>query len=199
MKIELLPSLLIGKGLHRECFSHPQNENLCIKVVVNGNQRETIREQTYYKFLQNRNIEWNHLPKFYGNIVTSIGEGAVFDIIRDDSGDISKSLKHYLNSEYELPLIKDDLVKALNEFKHDLLAQNIITMSIKPQNLLYQRLGRNGRIYLVDNIGNSDLFPISSYSRFFGKRKILRKWNNFRHFIDSKHYHPLIEQIINSI
>ena len=80
---------MIGKGLHRECFIHPEDINKCIKVVVNGNQQETEREQSYYKFLQKKKIAWDMLPKFYGNIETNMGLGAVFDLIRDHNGQVS--------------------------------------------------------------------------------------------------------------
>jgi hypothetical protein len=49
--IALSSETMIGKGLHRECFIHPDDDNKCIKVVVNGNQQETDREQSYLQSL----------------------------------------------------------------------------------------------------------------------------------------------------
>ena len=50
--VTLDKSNLAGKGLHRECYKHPENENLCIKVTVHGNNIETLREMKYYKHLE---------------------------------------------------------------------------------------------------------------------------------------------------
>lgn len=49
---------LIGKGLHRKCYPHPENKNLCIKVALSENQRETRREK---KILQASAKEKNFL------------------------------------------------------------------------------------------------------------------------------------------
>lgn len=186
--ITLHPDMMIGKGLHRECFVHPDNNNLCIKVVTNGNQQETQREQSYYNLLDKKNITWDMLPKFHGNIKTNMGSGAVFDLIRDHDNNTAKTLGHYLKDEELLQENYDYILSALQELKHYLISQNIITMSIKPKNLLFQKQkDGQGKVYIVDNIGNSDLIAISSYSYYFGKKKILRKWINFKNFL-IKHY-----------
>ena len=39
------------------------------------------------------------LPEFYGNIETSPGAGAVFDLVRDYTGQISQPLERYLSDE----------------------------------------------------------------------------------------------------
>lgn len=186
--INLAAEMMVGKGLHRECFAHPDNDNLCIKIVTNGNQQETQREQSYYKLLDKKDISWTMLPKFYGNLKTNMGNGAVFDLIRDHDSNTAKTLEHYLKDNALLQENHEDILNALQELKRYLIDQNIITMSIKPKNLLFQKQKNDrGKIYIVDNIGNSDLISISSYSYYFGKKKILRKWNNFKNFL-VKHY-----------
>lgn len=178
--ITLQPSMMIGKGLHRECFTHPNNSNLCIKVVVNGNQKETTREQGYYKFLERRKIAWNMLPKFHNNIETNMGPGAVFDLIRDYNGNISNSLEYYLNDKVFTDTNRSNLLLALDKLKVYLLENNIITMPIKSKNILYQiQENTSGTLYVVDNIGNADFFPLATYLPSFGRKKILRRWNRF--------------------
>ncbi|RLA48020.1 MAG: hypothetical protein DRR06_00870 [Gammaproteobacteria bacterium] len=178
--IEINSSALIGKGLHRECYVHPQDKNLCIKVAVNENIKETQREQKYYRFLKRKNICWDMLPKFYGNIDTNMGSGAVFDMIRNHDASVSKTLEHYLDSNENTESHYAGLVQSLALLKAYLLTENIITMTIKPKNILYQELdAENGRLFIVDNIGNSDLLPICNYSKRLGNKKILRKWQRF--------------------
>lgn len=199
--IELNKSDMIGKGWHRECFIHPENNKLCLKVVVSGDHKETEREQSYYRLLQKRNISWNMLPKFHGNTETNFGSGAIFDLIRDESGDVAKTVEYYLNDDELLQNMHEHIQSALIDLKNYLIDQNIITMSIKPKNLLYQKKnGLQGRIYIVDNIGNSDLLPISSYSRYFGQRKLIRKWKKFQLLLMKSYPHsPLVINIAKNI
>ena len=178
--ITLSPDTMIGKGLHRECFVHPEDNNRCIKVVTNGNQQETEREQGYYQLLEKKGISWDKLPRVYGNIDTNMGPGAVFELIRDPDGQVSKSLEQYLADKDYVEKHRNQLLGALDELKEYLLKYNIITMPIKPKNILYQQQNdAPGILYIIDNIGNANLIPIDSYIPFFGNRKILRRWNRF--------------------
>ena len=178
--IELKPETMIGKGLHRECYVHPDNPDRCIKVVVLRGEEETRREQAYYKFLQKRQITWEMLPKFYGVEATSMGPGAVFDLIRDADGEVGKTFEYYFESAELTEKNLIGLLTSLQALKIYLFSQNIITMSIKPKNIIYQRQDeRSGVAVIIDNIGNSDAIPLASYCRTFGKIKMTRKWNKF--------------------
>jgi hypothetical protein len=180
--IELNPRALVGKGLHRECFVHPGNPALCIKIVVAGSGNENRREQGYYAELADQGISWEMLPEFYGLVETNLGEGAVFDLIRDYDGRISLTLRHYLASEQLTSLHGDALRDALKELKGYLLQHLIITMTLKPKNILFQMDSpATGKLVIVDNIGNSDFIPVVKYSSRLAKWKISRKWRRFEH------------------
>lgn len=178
--IELQTEGMIGKGLHRECYVHPDDANKCIKVVVLRGEEETKREQAYYKLLQKQKIDWTLLPKFYGVVPTSMGEGAVFDLIRDANGEVGKTLEHYLESSILTEQNQQGLLQAIRALKTYLIEQNVMTMTIKPKNIVYQRQSdKEGKAIIIDNIGNSDIIPISSHCRYFGRKKIQRKWDRF--------------------
>jgi len=182
--IELDKKLLIGKGWHRECYQHPENPNLCIKVVVNGGPEESLREQAYYKHLTKRNISWSLLPKFLGNVETGLGEGAVFEIIRDYDDEISQPLTTFLEDEQLLSENHKAVCAALIQLREYMLSQRIISMPIKPKNILLQRVRvQEFNAYVIDNIGNSELFPVSSYIPILAKKKILRRWTRFKTLI----------------
>ncbi len=171
---------MIGKGLHRECYSHPQDQNLCIKIAVNENVKETRREQKYYRLLKKRQICWDMLPKYYGNMDTNLGSGAVFEMIRNHDGSVSKTLEFYLKSIQQTERCYSGLASAFFALKKYLLNEQIITMTIKPKNVLYQEINDDaGKLIIVDNIGNSDYIPIANYSKTLGDRKIKRKWYRF--------------------
>ena len=182
--IQIHSTDLIGKGLHRECFSHPQDNSLCVKIAVNENITETRREQSYYRLLESRKVSWAMLPKFHGNIDTNMGSGAVFDMIRNPDGAVSKTLEFYLRSIEESRRHYSDLLSAFVALKDYLLKEQIITMTIKPKNIVYQESGEErGKLFIVDNIGNSDYLPLCNYSKMFGSKKIRRKWQRFENSI----------------
>ena len=55
--------------------------------------------------------------------------------------------------------------------------------ALKPKNISCKKMDSGSfRLFVVDNIGNSDFIPICNYSKYFAKKKILRKW---KHFEDS--------------
>lgn len=197
--LELSVATLVGKGLHREVHVHPDDDSKCVKVVVLRGEEETRREQAYYRFLQRRNIDWNSLPQFYGNEETNMGPGAVFDLIRDDDGQVSKTLAFYLDNLSSTPELVESIGQALIKLKWDLLEQNIITMTLKPKNMVVQKYRDTLRCLIIDNIGNSDIIPISSYVRFLGKKKIERKWAKFKQSLKRDDSQQQIEVICKRI
>ena len=120
------------------------------------------------------------IPRYYGDVDTSLGTGSVFDLIMDQNGTVSKSLAYYLSSNKETEKYGDSLFKSLDLLKDYLLQNRIIAMDIKHYNILCQK-AESGifRSFLIDNIYNSELIPISTYSPYFAKHKILRKWQRF--------------------
>lgn len=173
-------SNLIGVGLHRKCYVHPENENLCIKVGYNSNPKEDKREISYYNSLKRRSISWTMLPKYYGKEETNLGEGTVFDLIRDEDGSVSKTLEYYLDQGRE-DVKRSDLIAALENLKDYLLNELILTMTIKPKNIVYQKNNDgSGKLIIVDNIGTSEFIPLCKFSSTLAKKKILRKWGKFK-------------------
>ncbi len=178
--IELDTRALIGKGLHRECFVHPEDPARCIKIVVSGSGNENRREQAYYAELTRRGVSWDMLPRFYGLVSTNLGEGAVFDAIRDYDNRISFTLGHYLSSEQLTRLHGPALRMALDRLKAYLLEYRIITMTLKTKNILFQLTGENtGKLVIIDNIGNSDFIPLANHIPRLARWKIQRKWRRF--------------------
>lgn len=186
--IELNPTAIIGKGLHRECFIHPDDPGRCIKIVVAGNSNENRREAKYYTRLARRGISWEMLTRFHGLVQTNLGEGAIFELVRDDDGQVSNTLAHYLESEQLTALHGSVICDALAQLRAYLLHHSIITMTLKTKNILFQRTGRDsGRLVIVDNLGNSDFIPVANYSAFLARRKIRRKWRRFEKDIRSQY------------
>lgn len=178
--LNLEPEALVGKGLHRECYEHPEDPALCVKVVVAGDSNENRREARYYRMLSRRGISWNMLTRFHGLVETSLGEGALFDLVRDFNGDVSHQLDYYLDGQR----YAKDVSRCLGDMKAYLLENRIVTMTLKPKNILYQRLSEDtGKLVIVDNVGNTDFVPLSNYIPILGRRKMVRKWRRLEHLL----------------
>ena len=193
--ITLTEDTFIGRGSHRACHIHPENPNRCIKIGE-INSKESLRERKCYRLLQKRDISWDALSRFYGLVDTNLGTGAVFDLIRDYDGKISKNLDYYLekyseNTE-ENRLQRDSLygeiTHSIKQLKVDLLANKILVRSLLGENILFKKISENqGRLVIIDNIGNSDFLPICDFVGFFAKKKIQRKWKNFENLLMAHH------------
>jgi hypothetical protein len=170
----------IGKGAHRECYKHPENKDLCIKLNFFNDQKEIKREKDYYRHLEKRRISWEMIPRYYGDIVTNLGVGSVFDLITDQDSSVSKDLTYYLSSQKETEKHYDSLLNSVLLLKKYLSSNRIITMNLDPNNILCQKteLGIS-RLFIVDNVYNTEFIPISSYINYFAKLKISRKWKRF--------------------
>ena len=186
--LEIDPSVLVGKGLHRECFVHPHNPDHCIKIVVAGNSDENRREAKYYSLLAGRGISWEMLTRFHGLVETNLGEGAVFDLVRDYDGEVSQTLTHYLDSGQLTDLDGQTLAQAFKALRFYLLENRVITMTLKTKNILFQKMeGGEGKLVIVDNVGNSDFIPITNYSAWLARLKIQRKWRRFEQDLLTRH------------
>lgn len=115
--LQIKPSLYIGRGKHRDCFVHPENPNLCIKIAIKQNHAEIGRELSYYQFLEQRNISWDMISRFRGVIEMDRGDGAIFDLIRDYDGNISKTLDNYLADTEKTEAHTEGLSKAFAQLR----------------------------------------------------------------------------------
>lgn len=178
--IKVDKTYFIGKGAHRECYRHPENKNLCIKIIASGHTKESEREKKYYKHLEKRGISWEMIPQYHGDIQTTLGQGSVFDLILDQDASISKTLGYYLSSQEKTKKYYDSLTNSLFALKKYLFDNRIITMNLDPSNILCQRSeDKISRLFIIDNVCNTEFIPISSYSNFFAKIKLSRKWDRF--------------------
>ena len=198
--IEIDQLNFIGRGLHRSVYEHPEDKTRCIKIQhMAGGEKESIREKRYCEFLDRRNISWAMLPKFHGTVDTSKGQGVVFDLIRDYDGQVSKMLLTYLDSEDLTREYFGQLRVALAKLRDYLHDYGIVTMTIQPKNILYKRTDSDqGVLYIVDNIGTSDFLPISTYVKYFARKKLKRKWARFEQKMLSDHSHnPLVAELLS--
>lgn len=184
---------VIGEGFERICYQDPANPVRCIKIIRKAHYKQTQREIVYFRYLVRRGIPFDHLPKFYGEIrgshnkLIGIEQELIYDIPLSSADTVkkqntsirpSKTIRQYLSETLSAQQISEFL-KALDTLKCYLLRYNILALDINHNNIVVQNTGNGIRLVLIDGVYNTEWLPISQYFRFFGSRKILRRWNRF--------------------
>lgn len=199
--IQLDDSLLYGQGSHKKCFLHPHNKNLCIKIAYNeGGQKDLIREINYIDVLKRRHKDYSILPKYFGKVNTNLGTGYVFEIIRDYNNGRTQTLEDFIT---DLNLFSQNyslIVRLLKELKEKLYKNEIITMVLFPENILFQKTDENTyRVRIVNDMGSAVLIPLEYHFKYFAHTKILRRWKMFLEVLRNKYASHLSEKLIEEI
>jgi hypothetical protein len=178
--IYLNSEFFIGKGAHKKCYIHPLSKFFCIKISYNNSEKIVEKEIKYNKFFQKKVSDSNIVPNYYGVIKTNLGNGYVYDLVRDYDGQISKPLDFYLKNKKLHP----SLIKTFQTFEKQMIKNELITRKLKERNLLYQKFDKNcGQIVIVDDIGPNEFIPLEIWISFLAKMKIKRKINKFKKMI----------------
>lgn len=199
--LQLDDTLLYGQGSHKKCFLHPHNKNLCIKIAYNeGGQKDLIREINYIDVLKRRHKDYSILPKYYGKVNTNLGTGYVFEIIRDYNNSRTQTLEDFIT---DLNLFSQNyslIVRLLKELKEKLYKNEIITMVLFPENILFQKTDENTyRVRIVNDMGSAVLIPLEYHFKYFAHTKILRRWKMFLDVLRNKYASHLSEKLIEEI
>ncbi|SEA09661.1 YrbL family protein [Microbulbifer marinus] len=191
--IDLSHSEPFASGGNRFCYRHPENPQLCVKVMRPGRTAELIGRAPWYKqwrgeeyFDDNlRELEgysqrslqrddaglWRHLPRWYGIQETSLGPGAVTDMILDASGAPAPTLRQYLNKHG----LDAEVRAALQRFADWLLQYKVLTKNLIAHNLVLREERGQLELYLIDGLGSAAFLPLPEISDFFAERYIQRR------------------------
>ena len=176
-KLQLSPHDFVAEGADRKCFRHPDDASLCIKVLHPDTEPGRFRREIrYYSSLQRRGVDFRHLTPCRGMIETSLGKGAIFDLVLDDDARISRSLHHYLTQNDRH--FNAWIAAEIEQLKQNLYDQWIVFHDLNPTNILVRRLGFDEfRLIVIDGVGHNRFFPLASYSSAFARKQLVRVWN----------------------
>jgi len=167
-----------ARGGRRLCYVHPRDPSRCVKVLRTDDERFIKTGRTLVPgFLRNEydNNEderrtltalqrrlgdaYRHLPRCEGYVETDLGKGLVLELVRDDDGQISRSVREALLSGTPL----EELRGAYEEMTAHFIAHGVVTRAILDHNLTAQRTGGGWRMTLIDGFGDSTLIPLRSF------------------------------------
>ncbi|MGB1950384.1 MAG: YrbL family protein [Marinobacter sp.] len=165
-----------ASGYNRHCFRHPGDPLLCLKVLRPENIEARYQRQPLAKKLLGRRriddnaqelkahrqrairhllsrgeaeVVWQHLPRFHGAELTSLGSANVSELLLDDQGQPAPTLEHYLRHRgFDQPM-RD----AVGRFCRWLQDTGILTRNLLPHNLVVVNRHQRPELYLVDGLG----------------------------------------------
>ena len=168
----------IGVGQERICYRHPEDAGRVINIQKGESDKQTRRELRLYKNLSRRKMSnFEYIPRYYGMVQTSQGEGFVVDLISDFDGSVSKSLWWHFEQGYPVA----EFTPYLDELRQYLL-DNLIVFSVDMgrYNILFQKTSpQRARLVVIDGLGNHTAINWLDNIAFFARRKIERRWQRF--------------------
>ena len=176
--IELSTAPPLGRGTERVCYEDPRDPRRVIKVDHNRPKKkrrwQSLQDARYLSHLARRGVPFDHLTRYFGKVETDLGTGWVFERVTNDDGSAPESLEDLLaEGDREMP------ASELLELRDAMLEHGVVPCDLRLDNVLLPVTGGRRRAVLVDGVRNSDFVPIATYSRWFARKKIARKWEKF--------------------
>lgn len=98
-KIILTESLFIGKGLWKATYLHPTDASRVVKILLREPNDDWEQEKNYRAFRLRHHMPSELIPKYYGEVMTNLGKGLVFERIQDIDGTTSVHLKTFIQNQ----------------------------------------------------------------------------------------------------
>lgn len=195
MTISLASEKPFARGGNRLCYVHPGDRSRCIKVrrpdftLADCRRKkgfpkslkplssfdDNLEESRVMAALQKRYGEqvWRHISRCYGFIETDMGRGLVSELIRDDSGAVSQTLKKVIWDEGMTEECRQ-AVQALADFWLDNL---VPSRHLLLHNIVVQRdtRGQIYRLVVIDGLGSAGLFPMHAFPATLQRKKVKKK------------------------
>ena len=168
--------------------------------TIGGGQKDLLREINYIDVLNRRHKDYSILPQYFGKVNTNLGTGYVFEIIRDYNGNKTQTLEDFITSPTLFAENFDLIVHLLKNLKDELYKNEIITMVLFPENILFQKTDKNNyRVRIVNDMGSAVLIPLEYHFKYFAHTKILRRLKMFLDVLRNKYASHLSEKLIEEI
>lgn len=198
--IDLAGAECIGRGWKRDCYVHPGEPALCIKVSSARPRSARPRRQRLTNWLLARETgealnrrEWEayrrygailapYVPRCHGFIRTSRGPGLVVDLVRDKDGRPSPNLRKWLSRSS--PDAAEALLLQFRSLFDLLEREEIWLMDLNLMNFLVQDTG-DGRVrpWLSDLkrlAVNKEIFQPAGWSDRLKRLKLARRIDRFQ-------------------
>lgn len=179
--IELSTATVIGTGNERVCYLHPQDPTRVIKVLRHGQpSRGQNRIDHYYlASLEARGVPATHVPRQYGMVQTSLGDGLVLDCIRDHDGSVARTLSNTLEAGSCSRMDADTMLTDLFQY---LMLYGVVMVDIGLSNVACRRVDGRWQAVVIDGLGGRHFdLRLRLRARFpwLARRKLRAQWSKW--------------------
>lgn len=176
--IDLTHARLIGSGHERMCYLHPQDPRRVIKVVRPGktSRGQNRIDHLYLASLERRGVPALHVPRQYGLVETSLGEGLVLDCVTTADGAVAPTFAVLVRSQ---AMSAVEARRMLDELYQHLLAHSVAMVDIGLGNLACRQLDGRWQAVVIDGLGaRHPGLRLWLRTRFLGlaRRKLRAQW-----------------------
>lgn len=152
-KVDLNGALLLGSGVRRHCFVHPNDSTKCIKVLIkkdtNHLRNNNAIDWVVYQSLLKCAVPLKHVAKCYGYVDTAQGPGLVFERVVNEDGSYSKTLSEEKAAGTSHGVIKE----AIMVFFDWAIDNAVIVADINEDNFMLRYRANSVEMVCIDGLG----------------------------------------------
>ncbi|EPB0482374.1 YrbL family protein, partial [Providencia stuartii] len=113
-------------------------------------------------------------------------------------GNVSNTLDYYLKNKNAFLKHQKNMRIAYDIFKKTVFKDAIVTMALKPYNIVYQ-LGYkpHGQFFIIDNLGCATLIPVDYFSSTIARATLTRRFTDFEQRMLREYHVKLANMQIN--
>jgi hypothetical protein len=128
-----------------------------------------------------RSADTSKLSHYLSTVQTTHGEGATFELILDDKGQISSTLTAVIR-DTEVPY--STIRALLDDLRSYLLTQKICVRDLSPNNIMCQQQDGKLNLFIVDGVSNPGINPLNIRVAFMSRYFIKRSWRSLERKVD---------------
>ena len=198
--LKLTVSAPFAKGGNRLCFVHPERHDQCVKVRRPDFTLEDLRRKkgfpknlkplsAFDDNLEEYNVltsfqnkygdeAFQHISRCYGFEQSDLGKGLVLELVRDEDGCISFTIKQYL---FEVG-VSESFNSAFQVFCDYWERMALPSRNLLAHNVLVQRDidGNVRRLVVIDGLGDAGIIPQRLLTKSYFSAKAKRKIADFK-------------------
>lgn len=172
--------LLINRGQLRQCYRHPTDPGVVVKVP-SGTRKDqleaNLKEYRGHHDLIRRHGRLSCISHCLGFSDTNLGQGLMCECVRNEDGTIANTIWDIVVHQDDCDL--DSILNVTGEFCSYLIERDIRLFDLNLKNIALSRQDNGAyrpvALDLKDRFGNNEFIPLSSYIGFLARKKMARR------------------------
>lgn len=183
--MEPLLGKFLGRGVERFCYENLNNPGTCLKVSKKTLSKQTLREVSYFRYLQKKGIQPSFMPKFIGLHENNDSYILEQEYFKSNQTQVVTGLKDFIAQA------KDEDIRELENFlpkiKEEMVRLNVIVSDMRTTNFLVITQDKKiSKVIIFDGYGAPEFLHLPNICPLLGKLKIERQWKKFLRYYSTE-------------